>query len=58
MHTRPDTEWRGPMFDPVVEFTNEEIERLQKEIAAKHGYELIDHNLVLYVRPLNKGDDK
>ena len=35
----------------VIEFSNEEIERLQQEIAAKHGYELLDHNLVLYVRP-------
>ena len=34
----------------VVEFVNEEIERLQREIADKHGFELIDHNLVLYVR--------
>lgn len=38
----------------VVEFMNEEIERLQKEIARKHGYELIDHSLVLYVKPLKK----
>jgi len=36
----------------VIEFTNDEIERLQQEIATEHGYELIDHNLVLYVRPL------
>lgn len=35
----------------VIEFTSEEIERLQKEIAAKHGYEIEDHSLVLYVRP-------
>lgn len=38
----------------VVEFVNEEIERLQREIARKHNFELIDHNLVLYVRPLPK----
>ncbi|ANO51530.1 ferric iron uptake transcriptional regulator [Woeseia oceani] len=38
----------------VVEFMNDEIERLQKEIARKHNYELIDHSLVLYVRPLKK----
>ncbi len=38
----------------VTEFVNDEIERLQHEIASKHGYELIDHNLVLYVRPLVK----
>ena len=35
----------------VTEFVNEEIERLQHEIASEFGYELIDHNLVLYVRP-------
>ena len=35
----------------VIEFFNEDIERLQREMATKHGYELIDHNLVLYVRP-------
>ena len=34
----------------VIEFVSEEIERLQHEIAAKHGYELLDHSLVLYVR--------
>jgi Fur family ferric uptake transcriptional regulator len=38
----------------VTEFVNEEIERLQSEIASKYDYELIDHNLVLYVRPLTK----
>lgn len=35
----------------VVEFLNEDIERLQEEVAARHGYELVDHRLVLYVRP-------
>jgi Fur family ferric uptake transcriptional regulator len=38
----------------VIEFVNEEIEKLQREIARKHNYELIDHNLVLYVKPLPK----
>ncbi len=38
----------------VIEFTNSEIERLQHEIARKHNFELIDHNLVLYVRPIKK----
>lgn len=38
----------------VVEFVNEDIERLQREIAKKHNFELIDHNLVLYVRPIEK----
>jgi Fur family ferric uptake transcriptional regulator len=38
----------------VIEFVSEEIERLQHEIAEKHGYELLDHSLVLYVRPAKK----
>ncbi len=41
----------------VVEFTNDEIERLQIEIAKKHGFDLIDHSLVLYVRPVRKGSE-
>jgi Fur family ferric uptake transcriptional regulator len=39
----------------VIEFVNEEIEKLQREIAAKHGYEIVDHSLVLYVKPRKKG---
>lgn len=35
----------------VIEFSNEEIERLQAEIAAKHGFDIVDHSLVIYVRP-------
>ncbi len=35
----------------VVEFSNEEIERLQAEIAASHGFDIVDHSLVIYVRP-------
>ena len=35
----------------VVEFVDDEIEKLQHAIAEKHGYDLVDHNLVLYVRP-------
>ena len=38
----------------VIEFVDEEIERLQREIAEKHGYLLEDHSLVLYVRPKKK----
>ena len=38
----------------VVEFVNEEIEQLQRKMAAEHGYELLDHSLVLYVKPLKK----
>jgi Fur family ferric uptake transcriptional regulator len=35
----------------VIEFTNDQIEKLQHEIAESHGFELMDHSLVLYVRP-------
>ena len=38
----------------VIEFTSEEIERLQREIADKHGYVIEEHSLVLYVRPKKK----
>jgi Fur family ferric uptake transcriptional regulator len=41
----------------VVEFMSPEIERIQREIAEKHGYELLDHSLVLYVKA-KKSDDK
>ncbi len=34
----------------VTEFVSEEIERLQHEIAEKHGFDLLDHSLVLYVK--------
>jgi len=35
----------------VIEFENEEIERLQEKIADEHGYDLEDHSLILYVKP-------
>lgn len=38
----------------VIEFTSEEIERLQREIADRHGYVIEEHSLVLYVRPKKK----
>ena len=38
----------------VVEFVSEEIERLQREVAEKHGLEIVDHSLVLYVRAKKK----
>lgn len=34
----------------VMEFTNERIERLQAEIAAEMGYDIVHHRLELYVR--------
>ena len=41
----------------VIEFMNEDIEKLQREMAEKYGYEILDHNLVLYVRPLKNRDE-
>ena len=38
----------------VIEFVSEEIEKLQKQIADKHGFVVEDHSLVLYVRPKKK----
>lgn len=35
----------------VIEFVNEQIEQLQEKIAREHGYEIVDHSLVIYVRP-------
>ncbi len=35
----------------VIEFVSDEIERLQHEIATRHGYVIEDHSLVLYIRP-------
>jgi Fur family ferric uptake transcriptional regulator len=35
----------------VIEFFDEVIEQRQKEIAKSHGYDLVEHSLVLYVRP-------
>lgn len=34
----------------VMEFVNERIEALQREIVAEHGFELVDHEMVLYVK--------
>ena len=32
----------------IIEFVDEEIEKLQKKVAEKHGYTLVDHKLELY----------
>ena len=42
----------------VIEFVDEEIERLQENIAEKLGYKLVDHRLELYGVPLEKKADK
>ena len=32
----------------IIEFVDEEIEKLQKKVAEKYGYSLVDHKLELY----------
>ena len=32
----------------IIEFVDEDIEKLQKKIAEKYGYDLVDHKLELY----------
>jgi len=40
----------------VIEFYNEEIEALQKEVARSHGYDLVNHRLELYAVPIDTDD--
>jgi Fur family ferric uptake transcriptional regulator len=40
----------------VIEFRDEEIERLQEAIARKYGFRLVDHKLELYGVPLTDKD--
>lgn len=42
----------------VIEFVNEEIERLQEAVARKLGYRLVDHRLELYGVPLGADEKK
>lgn len=42
----------------VVEFKNEEIEKLQRKVAEDLGYELIEHRLELYAVPIKKNRKK
>ncbi|MHA1164385.1 MAG: Fur family transcriptional regulator [Alphaproteobacteria bacterium] len=41
----------------VIEFRNEQVERLQEAIARELGYKLIDHRLELYGVPMTKSDE-
>ncbi|WP_035159798.1 MULTISPECIES: ferric iron uptake transcriptional regulator [Cobetia] len=41
----------------IIEFCDPEIERRQREIVEEHGYELVEHALVLYVRPKGTKSD-
>tara|TARA_Y100001970_G_scaffold271095_1_gene365840 strand:- start:15238 stop:15666 length:429 start_codon:yes stop_codon:yes gene_type:complete len=38
----------------IVEFVDEEIEKLQKKVAEKYGYKLVDHRLELYGSKIKK----
>ena len=38
----------------ITEFVNEEIEKLQKQVAKKLGYKLVDHRLELYGTKIKK----
>ena len=38
----------------IIEFVNEDIEKLQKEVAEKLGYKLVDHRLELYGSKIKK----
>jgi Fur family ferric uptake transcriptional regulator len=36
----------------VIEFHDEIIEKRQEAIAHERGYEIVDHSMVLYVKPI------
>ena len=38
----------------ITEFVNEDIEKLQEQVAAKLGYKLVDHRLELYGSKIKK----
>ena len=38
----------------IIEFVDDEIEKLQKKVAEKYGYDLVDHKLELYGVKKNK----
>jgi Fur family ferric uptake transcriptional regulator len=42
----------------VIEFRNEDIEALQRAVAEKLGYRLVDHRLELYAVPLKRDEGK
>ena len=41
----------------VIEFHDEEVEELQRKIAEKHGFKLVDHRMELYGVPLKDASD-
>jgi len=42
----------------VIEFHNEEIEKLQRQEARRLGYRLVGHRLELFALPLDKGEPR
>ena len=42
----------------IIEFVDKEIEQLQKKVAEKHGYKLVDHKLELYGVKVNSKKDE
>ena len=61
-YEKADSEHHDHLIDvesgKVVEFQNNEIEKLQAKIAKEHGYELVDHRLELYVVPVGSKNRK
>ena len=41
----------------IIEFVDEEIEELQKKVAKKYGYKLVDHKLELYGVKVNSENE-
>jgi Fur family ferric uptake transcriptional regulator len=42
----------------VIEFRDEQIEQLQRKVAEKLGYRLVDHRLELYAVPIDETSSK
>ena len=40
----------------IIEFFNEDLEKLQDEIAKKYGYKVVRHSHQLFVRPIKKSN--
>ena len=38
----------------IIEFCNDDIERIQDEVAMAHGYKIVKHVHQLFVKPINK----
>ena len=41
----------------IIEFVDDEIEKLQQKVAEKYGYKLVDHKLELYGVKVDSKDD-